>query len=182
MDFQDVELPGMADSLGITFACKGCGASFSMVTNAGETQMVKSLGVSLGGREEPANAFELTQAILKDDGGAIEPVAAAAQTPAPHPTPADGAALAGTMSESMGKCPFANKMATQYVKESAPPTGESMQVGGVIGWSDGAMTRLQNVPSEIRPIARQLIEGMARDQGLGQVDDALMDLARDTFM
>ena len=65
---------------------------------------------------------------------------------------------------------------------SAQAAGESNRTAGTISWSDGAMTRLQNVPSEIRPIARQLIEGMARDQGSGEVDDKLMDLARDTFM
>ena len=49
MNFEKVEKPGEG-SLGVFFGCPSCGAKFSMVTNPGETQMVSSLGVQLGGR------------------------------------------------------------------------------------------------------------------------------------
>ena len=75
----------------------------------------------------------------------------------------------------MGKCPFANRMAVDTAHQERPDDG-------TVQWSDGALRRLQNVPGEIRPIARQLIEGMARDKGTALVDDGLMDEARDTFM
>ena len=145
-----------------------------MVTNAGETQMVKSLGVSLGGREAPASAFELTQSMQGEDC----PAQAAAPTPtAAHVAHAAGAeGAAAVASSSVGKCPFANKMAVATAKEAGPsPTGS-------VSWTEGASRRLLNVPEEIRPIAKQLIEGMARDRGTGLVDDTMMDLARDTFM
>jgi hypothetical protein len=35
-------------SLAIRYACPSCGRSISMITNPGETQMVRSLGVTLG--------------------------------------------------------------------------------------------------------------------------------------
>jgi len=183
MDYQDIELPA-EQSLGITFACEGCNASFSMVTNAGETQMVKALGVTLGGREAPASAFELTQGSLKQEvsapaNGSNPPANAPAEVAAaPHPMPAqagDAASLAEGMEASMGKCPFANRMAVDTAHQERPDDG-------TVQWSDGALRRLQNVPGEIRPIARQLIEGMARDKGTALVDDGLMDEARDTFM
>lgn len=185
MNYQDIELPA-EQSLGITFSCEGCNASFSMVTNAGETQMVKALGVTLGGREAPASAFELTQGALKQDepsaanGSATSPVVnqPMQSAPAPHPMPAqtpDAASLAEGMQASMGKCPFANRMAVDTARQERP-------ADGTVQWSDGALRRLQNVPGEIRPIARQLIEGMARDKGTAVVDDSLMDEARDTFM
>ena len=49
MNFEKVEKPGEG-SLGVFFGCPSCNAKFSMVTNPGETQMVSSLGVQLGGR------------------------------------------------------------------------------------------------------------------------------------
>lgn len=54
MTFQKVEKPGEG-SLGVFFGCPSCNAKFSMVTNPGETQMVASLGVKLGGeRKRPS--------------------------------------------------------------------------------------------------------------------------------
>ena len=51
-----------------------------MVTNPGETQMVSSLGVKLGGRTVEAEPFEMTKGTLKteataapwSDGGLFE--------------------------------------------------------------------------------------------------------------
>lgn len=51
-------------SLGVTFACPKCGHSFSMVTNPGETQMVYSLGVKVGGREGERPPLEMTREAL----------------------------------------------------------------------------------------------------------------------
>src|SRR5262249_60369920 len=65
MNFEKVEKPGEG-SLGVFFGCPSCGAKFSMVTNPGETQMVSSLGVKLGGRTEAAEPFEMTRGTLKE--------------------------------------------------------------------------------------------------------------------
>ncbi len=69
MTFQKVEKPGEG-SLGVFFGCPSCEAKFSMVTNPGETQMVASLGVKLGGRTETAEPFEMTRGTLKDEAQA----------------------------------------------------------------------------------------------------------------
>ena len=66
MSFEKVEKPAEG-SLGVFFGCPSCGAKFSMVTNPGETQMVSSLGVKLGGRTEAAEPFEMTRETLKDE-------------------------------------------------------------------------------------------------------------------
>ena len=66
MNFEKVEKPGEG-SLGVFFGCPSCGAKFSMVTNPGETQMVASLGVKLGGRPAAAEPFEMTRGTLKDE-------------------------------------------------------------------------------------------------------------------
>src|SRR3989442_5078906 len=60
MNFEKVEKPAEG-SLGVFFACPSCGARFTMVTNPGETQMVSSLGVQLGGRTAAAPPLEMTR-------------------------------------------------------------------------------------------------------------------------
>src|SRR2546430_12411213 len=67
MKFAKYEKPDEA-SLGVSFACPSCGARFTMVTNPGETQMVSSLGVQLGGRTAAAQPFEMTRGGLRGEG------------------------------------------------------------------------------------------------------------------
>ncbi len=69
MNFEKVEKPGEG-SLGVFFGCPSCNAKFSMVTNPGETQMVSSLGVKLGGRTMAAEPFEMTRGTLKEEAQA----------------------------------------------------------------------------------------------------------------
>src|ERR671938_84708 len=45
-------------SLNVTFRCPECGFRVAMLTNPFETQMVKSLGVKVGGASGPAQPFE----------------------------------------------------------------------------------------------------------------------------
>src|SRR5688500_10966299 len=45
-------------SLNVTFRCPECGFRVAMLTNPFETQMVRSLGVKVGGRAVPAEPFE----------------------------------------------------------------------------------------------------------------------------
>src|SRR2546427_6239972 len=67
MNFEKVEKPAEG-SLGVFFACPSCGARFTMVTNPGETQMVSSLGVQLGGRSAAPQPFEMTRGGLRGEG------------------------------------------------------------------------------------------------------------------
>src|SRR5881296_1023922 len=72
-------------SLSVTFRCPECGFRVAMLTNPFETQMVRSLGVKVGGRTLPAEPFENLRATM-----------AGARTDA----------FEGT-GESGGSCPFA---------------------------------------------------------------------------
>jgi hypothetical protein len=47
MELEDLGDRG-SGSLALAYACAGCGARIAMVTNAGETQLVRSLGVQVG--------------------------------------------------------------------------------------------------------------------------------------
>src|SRR6185436_1883976 len=51
-------------SLTVTFRCPECGFRVAMLTNPFETQMVKSLGVKVGGRTEAPKPFEHLRASM----------------------------------------------------------------------------------------------------------------------
>ncbi|MEC4681424.1 MAG: hypothetical protein VST67_12100, partial [Nitrospirota bacterium] len=66
MNFEKVEKPAEG-SLGVFFECPSCQSRFSMITNPGETQMVSSLGVQLGGRTEALKPLEMTRGGLEEN-------------------------------------------------------------------------------------------------------------------
>src|SRR5580765_3086546 len=53
-------------SLAVTFRCPECGFRVAMLTNPFETQMVRSLGVKVGGRTSPPAPFEHLRSTLAD--------------------------------------------------------------------------------------------------------------------
>jgi DNA-directed RNA polymerase subunit RPC12/RpoP len=53
-------------SLSITFRCPECGFRVAMLTNQFETQMVRSLGVKIGGRPTPPAPFEHLRTAMAD--------------------------------------------------------------------------------------------------------------------
>ena len=135
MTFQKVEKP-TEGSLGVFFVCGSCEAKFSMVTNPGETQMVNSLGVQLGGRTEAAAPLEMTRGGLQEGVGAPatagsmtaylndkihagQQATATASAPAPAPASAKGAPAPTSapssakdgQEESTGGCPFSAMVA-----------------------------------------------------------------------
>src|ERR1044072_355698 len=104
MNFEKVEKPGEG-SLGVFFGCPSCGARFTMVTNPGETQMVSSLGVQLGGRTVAQQPFEMTRRGLGGEGADQAEMANYLQehysdkAAAAAPSPAEG-------EKKTGGCPF----------------------------------------------------------------------------
>ncbi len=51
--------------MSIVFACTSCGHSTAMLTNKAETQMVRSLGVAIGGRTKEAAPMEMLRSRLQ---------------------------------------------------------------------------------------------------------------------
>jgi Proto-chlorophyllide reductase 57 kD subunit len=88
----------------------------------------------------------------------------------PEASSADSTPAAGT------KCPFPAMMPAM---EGAPPdlAGEAIPVR----WTSGAEARLANIPSFVRPMARTGIEKFARERGALEVDEKILDAARDFF-
>jgi hypothetical protein len=177
MNFEKVEKPGEG-TLGVFFGCPSCNAKFSMVTNPGETQMVSSLGVKLGGRTVEAEPFEMTRGTLKDEavagsgqmaaylnekiqGG--QPVVAAA-TAAP-------AAKAG---EKTSGCPFSAMVAEMGLTSGGKP-GDTGTVTSAFTWSPDAKEKLDRLPSFVKPMVQSSVEAFARKQGYKTITLQVMD-------
>ncbi|HXW07676.1 MAG TPA: PCP reductase family protein [Vicinamibacterales bacterium] len=82
-------------------------------------------------------------------------------------------------------CPFTAMIPSKDGAEQAPPgtgsgggrPGESVPVR----WTAAAEARLANIPAFVRPMARTGIEQFARERGASEVDDGVLDAAREFF-
>jgi len=83
---------------------------------------------------------------------------------------------AEALAEAGGKCPFGAMIPGM---EDAQPgqAGEPIPVQ----WTSGAEARLANIPEFVRPMARTGIERFARERGALEVDEKILDAARDFF-
>ncbi len=155
-------------SLTVTFACPACGHRVAMLTNPWETQMVRTLGVKVGGAPAEAPApFAAVRASLAHQrdtgtaaatamsGSAGEGLAAAVATGAP------GHGWAGVPVRG-------DDWRDQHEPASSP-----------VAWTVDAAGRLERIPAFIRPMARQAIERFAQERGYATVTDEVMDQARD---
>ena len=76
--------------------------------------------------------------------------------------------------KSASRCPFTTMI---------PSTDEARQAGEPIPvpWTAAAQARLANIPEFVRPMARTGIEQFARERGALEVDEKILDAARDFF-
>jgi hypothetical protein len=70
------------------------------------------------------------------------------------------------------RCPFTAMI---------PGTEESTKPGESIRWTPAAEARLANIPEFVRPMARVGIEKFATENGSQEVDEKVLDAARDFF-
>jgi hypothetical protein len=78
--------------------------------------------------------------------------------------------------QKAGGCPVAG----MFRGESTATTAQPATAAGV-AWTENAERRLQSIPEFVRPMAKLGIEGFARDRGYAQVDDHVMDEAREHY-
>ncbi len=169
MSFNNVQTPG-EQSLGVTFTCPTCDMQVAMVTNPGETAMVKSLGVQLGGRTAPATPMELTRSSLKE-------TPEVAETTTPPATAQQAMLKAETEKTEQGEgggCPFSSMVAqmggmTGEAEKSAPAT---------LSWSEAAESRLEGVPSFMRPMIKMGVESYAQKNGISIITPEIMDASK----
>jgi hypothetical protein len=152
--------PPEGGSLSVVYSCPECGYEMAMLTNPFETQLVQSLGVRIG----------------------------------PDKTASSGTGLSagthdGTASASSGRCPFPAMMSgVEGAVDGAGRTLAGGEAGPVqaaepipVRWTSAAEARLANIPSFVRPMARTGIEQFARERGVVEVDEKILDAARDFF-
>jgi len=92
------------------------------------------------------------------------------------PDRAEGSSVVDSAADSAAtgpKCPFAGMVPTTDRPE---PASDSP-----VRWTSGAEARLANIPEFVRPMARTGIEKFARDRGTLEVDEKILDAARDFF-
>jgi DNA-directed RNA polymerase subunit RPC12/RpoP len=147
-------------SLTVTFACPSCQHRIAMLTNPWETQLVRTLGVKVGGGASEAPPFAGVRATLAHQREA-------AFVEERSPSAAAPAGAEARAAEGPG-CPFA---ALIPGAAAAAPDG--------LAWTPEAEARVERIPAFIRPMARQAIERFARERGYGTVTEAVMDQARD---
>lgn len=147
-------------SLTVTFGCPTCGHRVAMLTNPWETQLVRTLGVKVGGRTTEAAPLEHVRASLarQRESAFVEETPAAAAAPAPAAAATDGPG-----------CPFAAMI---------PGFGATTSAGAGPPWTAEAEARVERIPAFIRPMAKQAIERFARERGYGSITEAVMDEAR----
>ena len=180
MTFEKVEKPAEG-SLGVFFECPSCQSRFSMVTNPGETQMVSSLGVQLGGRTVDHTPLEMTRGGLEDNVSAgIGQMAAylnekiqGGQIATPAASSTSSLAESGSSSEG-GGCPF-SAMVAQMGLGSSGSTGPSAPAGEQLLWTPDAQEKLAKIPSFVQPMVKSSVETYARKNGFSTVTLQVMD-------
>ena len=87
-----------------------------------------------------------------------------------------GPGAEGAPATSTGKCPFpgmiSSTQGTSDVRADEPAP---------VRWTAAAEARLANIPEFVRPMAKTGIERFARERGSMEVDEQLLDAARDFF-
>jgi hypothetical protein len=180
MTFEKVEKPAEG-TLGVFFECPSCQSRFSMVTNPGETQMVSSLGVQLGGRTEAAIPLEMTRGGLEENvsagkgqmaaylnekiQGGQPATAAPAASAAPAPASGEG---------ESGGCPF-SAMVAQMGLGSSGATSPAAPAAEQLLWTPDAQEKLAKLPSFVQPMVKSSVETYARKSGFTTVTLQVMD-------
>jgi hypothetical protein len=116
------------------------------------------------------NAYE-TQ-VVQSLGVRIGPAAGPGESPGRVRDDAS-ASQAGAAVDASGKCPFPGMI----------PGAGTAGVGttGPVRWTAAAEARLANIPEFVRPMARTGIERFAIERGAVEVDETILDAAREFF-
>lgn len=82
-------------------------------------------------------------------------------------------AAAATTATAGGKCPFSGMIPGAEQPQATPSGG--------VRWTAAAEARLAHIPEFVRPMARTGIERYAADQGAAEVNEEILDQAREFF-
>ena len=143
--------PPERGSLSVVYSCPECGYEMAMLTNAYETQVVQSLGVRIGDSAAATGS--------KCPFGAMIPTSRG---------------IGGAGDGEIGE-------ASSGSSELPIPRTPDLPTPAPVRWTAAAEARLEKVPAFVRPMARTGIEQFARDTGAAEVDERILDAAREFF-
>ena len=170
MSLEKVEKPEEG-SLGVFFACPSCNAKFSMVTNAGETNMMNALGLKLGARAEPAASMEGLRA-LAGNGQTAPAANKATQTEQTVSTTTSSPAKAG---EKTSGCPFSAMVAEMGLTAGGKPGNGTSSGSSEFTWTADAKEKLDRLPAFVKPMVQGSVETYARKHGFKTITLQVMD-------
>jgi Proto-chlorophyllide reductase 57 kD subunit len=156
--------PPERGSLSIVYSCPECGYEMAMLTNAYETQVVQSLGVRIG-----SDSGSQASRLRAEDASA-----SLAGAPAEAGASGTGCPFSAMIPLATPK-PLGEGGGTEEAQRS--PVADTIP----IRWTVAAEARLAKVPAFVRPMARTGIERFAREKGALEVDEQILDEARDFF-
>jgi hypothetical protein len=74
---------------------------------------------------------------------------------------------------AVSRCPFSGVVREMEETRAASPEEPA--------WTAAALARLEGIPDFVRPMARQGIEHYARSNGYAEIDERVLDEARQRF-
>ena len=169
MNLEKVEKPEEG-SLGVFFACPSCAAKFSMVTNAGETNMMNALGLKLAPRVEAGASLDGLRALA----GSGQTVPAVNSQTAVGPSVSTATASPAKAGEKASGCPFSAMVAEMGLTSGGKP-GDAGPVISEFAWSADAKEKLDRLPSFVKPMVQSSVEAFARKQGYKTITLQVMD-------
>ena len=169
MSLEKVEKPEEG-SLGVFFACPSCAAKFSMVTNAGETNMMNALGLKLAPRAEATASLDGLRALA---GNGQTAPAMNSQT-AVGPSVSTATASSAKAGEKTSGCPF-SAMVAEMGLTSGGKAGNAGAATTEFAWSADAKEKLDRLPSFVKPMVQSSVEAYARKQGYQRITLQVMD-------
>ncbi len=158
MGLEKVEKPGEG-SLGVYFGCPSCNAKFSMVTNAGETNMMNSLGLKLNTKTETPDPMVASLAEKMQKA---------------QPAGMTAAASAKTGEKTGSGCPFSAMVAEMGLTNSGKPANGGSGASEFT-WTADAKEKLDRLPAFVKPMVQSSVETYARKQGFKTITLQVMD-------
>ena len=171
MSLEKVEKPEEG-SLGVFFACPSCNAKFSMVTNAGETNMMNALGLKLGARAEPAASMEGLRALA--ESGQSSP-ATNKPTQTDEPTVSATTPSPAKAGEKTSGCPFSAMVAEMGMTAGGKPGNGTSPSSSEFTWTADAKEKLYRLPVFVKPMVQASVETYAGKQGFKTITLQVMD-------
>lgn len=81
----------------------------------------------------------------------------------------------------ISKCPFSGMVQEMTGGTTAQGAAAAVAEKPTVTWTSAALERLQRIPDFVRPMARTGIEKYAADKGLAEIDETVLDHAKDFF-